>query len=194
MGVDFIKTHNALPRDAYFAVLDQARHRGLRVASHLPKGVPAWEAAGAGVGSIEHAAESLLASPIYAGYATSADEAATWWRSAAGDAAIARLAKSGVAVTPTLVGFAAFAEMSRGTPEYETRRGGLAFLIELTGRLHRAGVTILAGTDFSSQEIPVLPGESLLKEIDLLQQAGLSRAEALSAAGSNIERWLERPR
>ncbi|MEW5984121.1 MAG: hypothetical protein AB1806_17345 [Acidobacteriota bacterium] len=66
-------------------------------------------------------------------------------------------------------------------------------LIELIGRLHRAGVTILAGTDFSSQQIPVVPGESLLKEIDLLQQAGLSRAEAQAAAGSNISRWLERP-
>jgi imidazolonepropionase-like amidohydrolase len=191
MGVDFVKTHNAIPRDAYLAVLDQARRRGLRVASHLPKGVPAWEAADAGVGSVEHVAESLLASPIYAGYASNVDDAAAWWWSAAGDAAIAHLAKSGVVVTPTLVGFAAFAEMSRGTPEYETRRGGLAFLIELTGRLHRAGVRILAGTDFSSQTVPVVPGESLLKEIDLLQQAGLSRAEALAAAGSNISHWLE---
>ncbi len=194
MGVDFIKTHNAIPRDAYLAVLDQARRRGLRVASHLPKGVPAWEAADAGVGSIEHAAESLLASPIYAGYAANVDDAAAWWRSAAGDAAIAHLAKTGVAVTPTLVGFAAFAEMSRGTPDYQTRRDGLGFLIELTGRLHRAGVAILAGTDFSSPTIPLAPGESLLKEIALLQQAGLSRPEALAAAGSNVSRWLERPK
>jgi imidazolonepropionase-like amidohydrolase len=194
LGVDFIKTHNAVPRDAYFAVLKEARRRGLRVASHLPRGVPAWEAADSGVGSIEHAAESLLASPIYAGYASNPNEAAAWWRSPAGDAAIARLARSGVAVTPTLAAFEALAEMSRGTPAYETRRAGLEVLIELTGRLHRAGVTILAGTDFSAPNIPLVPGVSLLREMELLQRAGLTTAEATAAAGTNISRWLERPR
>lgn len=194
MGVDFIKTHNAIPRDAFFAVLMEARRQGLRVASHLPKGVPAWEAADSGVGSIEHAAESLLASPIYAGYASNASEAAAWWRSAAGDAAIAHLAKSGVAITPTLAAFEALAEMSRGSPAYEPRRDGLAVLVELTGRLHRAGVTILAGTDFSAPNIPLVPGESLHREIELLQRAGLTRAEATAAAGVNIARWLERTR
>ena len=150
--------------------------------------------ADAGVGSIEHAAESLLASPIYAGYATNVDEAVTWWRSAAGDAAIEHLAATDVAVTPTLVAYEGFAEMARGTADYELRQRGLVFLIELTGRLHRAGVTILAGSDFSSQELPVVPGKSLLREVELLQQAGLSRGEALAAAGSNISRWLKRPR
>lgn len=190
MEVDFIKTHNAIPRDTYFAVLDQARRRGLRVASHLPRGVPAWEAADAGVGSIEHAAESLLASPIYAGYATSVDEAVTWWRSTAGDAAVEHLAATGVAVTPTLVAYEGFAEMALGTPDYELRQRGLVFLLELTLRLHRAGVTILAGSDFSSQELPVVPGTSLLREVQLLQQSGLSQAEALAAAGVNISRWI----
>ena len=61
-GVDFIKTHNAVPPEAFFALVKRAKERGLKVAAHLPKGVPAWTAAEAGVGSIEHAAESLAAS------------------------------------------------------------------------------------------------------------------------------------
>jgi hypothetical protein len=191
-GVDFIKTHSAIPRDAYFAVLDQARRNNLPVASHLPKGVPAWEAADAGVGSIEHAAESLLVSPIYAGYAKDADEAMAWWKSPEGDAAIAHLARSGVAVTPTLVTYEAFNEKRRGTPAYEPRRRVLAFLIELTGRLHRAGIPLLAGSDFASPDVPLVPGVSLLRELELLQQAGLSESEARAAAGTNVSRWLER--
>lgn len=194
MGVDFIKTHNAVPRDAYFAVLDQARRHELQVASHLPKEVPAWEAADAGVGSIEHAAESLLASPIYAGYAANVDEAMEWWRSSAGDAALTHLAETGVAVTPTLVTYEAFTEMRRDTTDYQPRRRVLAFLIELTGRLHKAGVTLLAGSDFASPEVPLVPGKSLLREIELLQQAGLSRSEAFAAAGANVSQWFERPK
>jgi imidazolonepropionase-like amidohydrolase len=191
-GLDFIKTHNAIPADAYFAVLDQARRRGLPVASHLPKGVAAWDAAEAGVASIEHAAESLLASPIYAGYAKDPDEAMKWWRSPAGDAAIARLARTKVAVTPTLVTYEAFTEMRRGTPAHEPRQQVFAFLLELTGRLHRAGVVLLAGSDFASPDIPLVPGQSLLREMELLQQAGLSQAEVRAAAGTNVSRWLEK--
>lgn len=191
MNVDFIKTHNAVPRDAYFAVLEEAHRHNLRVASHLPKGVAAWEAADAGVGSIEHAAESLLASPIYAGYATNVDEAMAWWESPQGEAAIVRLARLHVAVTPTLVTYAAFTELRRGTPAYESRQRVLAFLIKLTGRLFRAGVVILAGSDFTSSDVPLVPGKSLRDEIALLQQAGLPRDEALKAAGSNIIEWLK---
>jgi hypothetical protein len=193
-GVDFIKTHNEIPREAYFAVLDQAHRHRLPVASHLPKGVPVWEAVDAGVASVEHAAESLLASPIYAGYATDADEAMAWWRSSDGDAAIARLASAGVAVTPTLVTYEAFTERRRDTPNYEARRQVLAFLIELTGRLHRAGVPLLAGSDFAAQDAPLVPGVALLRELELLREAGLTEEEARLAAGANITRWLERSR
>ena len=190
LGVDFIKTHSAIPPEAYFAVLDQSRRYNLRVASHLPRSVPAWKAADAGVGSIEHAAESLLVSPIYAGYAKDVDEAMTWWRSADGDAAIAHLARTGVAVTPTLVAYEAFTEKRRGTSAYEPRRHVLAFLVELTGRLHRGGVTLLAGSDFASPDAPLLPGIALLRELALLQQAGLTGSEAYAAAGANVSRWI----
>ena len=192
LGVDFIKTHNAVPRDAYFAVLEQARLRGLPVASHLPLGVPAWEAAEAGVASIEHAAESLLASPVYAGYVAKTEDALAWWRSPDGDAAIARLAKSGVAITPTLVQYEAMTETRRGTDRYEPRRQALSFLIELTGRLHKAGIPLLAGSDFAWPDLPVVPGTSLLREMELLKQAGLTDAEARDAAGKNVAEWLTR--
>jgi imidazolonepropionase-like amidohydrolase len=188
--VDFVKTHNGLARPAYFAVLRRARERGLRVASHLPRGVPAWEAADSGASSIEHAAESLLASPIYAGVVRTADEAIAWWRSPAGDSAVARLARSGVSVTPTLALYAANAERPADPAQRAARRRALPFLVELTGRLHRAGVPLLAGSDVATPDAPAVPGRSLHQELALLRRAGLSDAAARAAAGANVRRWL----
>jgi imidazolonepropionase-like amidohydrolase len=53
-GAGFIKIYNLLPRDAYFAVLEQARRRSLAVAGHIPFTVRAEEAAEAGQRSVEH--------------------------------------------------------------------------------------------------------------------------------------------
>ncbi|MEP7005146.1 MAG: amidohydrolase family protein [Sphingomonas bacterium] len=47
-------------------------------------------------------------------------------------------------------------------------------MVELTGRLHKAGVRIVAGTDGYGLE--------LVRELELYQQAGLSNAEALQTA------------
>jgi hypothetical protein len=191
LGVDFIKTHNALATDSFFAIVEQARMHHLKVAAHLPKGVPVWVAASAGVGSVEHAAESLLASPIYAGYAKDVDGAMAWWRSSDGDRAIQQLALSGVAITPTLVAYETLVDMRRETPEYERFLVVFQFLIELVGRLHQGGVTLLAGSDFSSPTLPVRPGRSLFRELELLKQAGLSDADTRDAAGKNVSKWFE---
>ncbi|MGQ0383377.1 MAG: amidohydrolase family protein [Gammaproteobacteria bacterium] len=53
-GVDFIKAYEMLDRDAFFAIVDQARKRGLPVAIHVPLSVLAGEASDAGVRSFEH--------------------------------------------------------------------------------------------------------------------------------------------
>jgi imidazolonepropionase-like amidohydrolase len=189
LGVDFIKTHSALSRPAYFAVLREARVKGLKVASHLPAGVPAWEAADSGASSLEHMAESMMTSPMYAGYAKDLDGAIAWWRSPAGDSAVAHLARTGVAVTPTLYAYSVWVDDAKNHADSVGRRDALIFQQELTLRLHRAGVPILAGSDFATRDwIP--PGSSLLGEIRMLETAGLTPAEALAAASTNIERWL----
>jgi imidazolonepropionase-like amidohydrolase len=63
-GVDFIKTHSRISRDAYFALADEARKQKLPFAGHLPPGVTAAEASDAGVKSIEHI-ESLMEDVMY---------------------------------------------------------------------------------------------------------------------------------
>lgn len=55
-GVDFAKIYNFIPREAYFAFVDEANRLGLPFAGHVPEGVRASEASEAGQRSIEHAA------------------------------------------------------------------------------------------------------------------------------------------
>ncbi|MGH7290222.1 MAG: amidohydrolase family protein, partial [Myxococcota bacterium] len=59
-GADFIKVYNRLPREAYFALADEARRQGIPFAGHVPGAVTAREAAVAGQRSIEHLFNVLL--------------------------------------------------------------------------------------------------------------------------------------
>jgi len=53
-GADFVKIYNGIPRDAYFALADEARKQNIPFVGHLPYGVRASEASDAGQRSIEH--------------------------------------------------------------------------------------------------------------------------------------------
>lgn len=59
-SADFIKVYSRIPRDSYFAMMDEARRSGIIVAGHKPLAVSFIEAADAGQKSIEHAREILL--------------------------------------------------------------------------------------------------------------------------------------
>jgi imidazolonepropionase-like amidohydrolase len=53
-GADFVKAYEMLSRDALFALVEQAKKRGLPVVAHVPFAVLAGEASDAGVRSFEH--------------------------------------------------------------------------------------------------------------------------------------------
>lgn len=53
-GADFVKIYNGIPRDAYFALADQARKQNIPFVGHLPFEIRASEASDAGQRSIEH--------------------------------------------------------------------------------------------------------------------------------------------
>ncbi len=60
-GADFVKVMQFIPRDAYFAIADEAKKQGIPFAGHLPYFVSAAEASDAGQQSIEHAYHILMA-------------------------------------------------------------------------------------------------------------------------------------
>jgi len=53
-GADFIKLQSLIPRDAVFAIADEARKQGIPFVGHVPDAVRASEASNAGQKSFEH--------------------------------------------------------------------------------------------------------------------------------------------
>jgi hypothetical protein len=78
-------------------------------------------------------------------------------------------------------------ELARATRDL--RRREFQKYKDLTGILHRAGVTLLAGTDTPEPYCP--PGFSLHQELELLVESGLTPAAALQAATINNARSVK---
>jgi len=53
-GADCVKVYDRVPRDAYFAIIDEARQQALPVVGHVPLSITSLEASDAGQKSIEH--------------------------------------------------------------------------------------------------------------------------------------------
>lgn len=83
-------------------------------------------------------------------------------------------------------------------PRFQDRRAkpaaeleaGTRPLLEAVGRMHKAGVPLLAGTDCTNPF--VFPGFAIHDELGLLVKAGLTPLEALRAATRNPARFLGR--
>ena len=58
---DFVKVYSLLPREAYFAIADEAKKQNIPFAGHVPRMVSAEEASDAGQHSMEHLYELMLA-------------------------------------------------------------------------------------------------------------------------------------
>jgi Amidohydrolase family len=125
-----------------------------------------------------------------------------------------RLKNNGTYITPTLSLFWNMGQVARNNPavvnaerlryipggyrnewkrtaaaaDAERQRAAFEKSLEVVRQLHRAGVTILAGTDVVKPYF--VPGESLHDELALLVKAGLSETEALQAATGNPARFF----
>jgi imidazolonepropionase-like amidohydrolase len=214
---DAIKVYDRIPREPYFALVDEARRLGLAVVGHRPHAVSAVEAA-ARQKSLEHA--RFLLHESFAGAAALRAAAGTpAWREdrrrmldehdpAAAAAIFAAMARAGTYYVPThltrwvdaYAGDPAVREdpllrylhplmrwqwledvdatLARDpSPEArETYRQFHRKGLELTGQAHRAGVKVLAGTDY------IVAGADLHRELQQLVEAGLSPGAALRAA------------
>jgi imidazolonepropionase-like amidohydrolase len=114
LGVDFIKIHNAVPREAYFALADEAKKLNISFAGHIPAGITAAEASDAGQKSIEHT-ESLLDFPVAEAMKRTKDpkeifnQALAAYNEDKAKLLFRRFAKNGTWFVPTLVEYQAFA-------------------------------------------------------------------------------------
>ena len=203
-GVDFLKVYTNLSFDAWRAVIEEGRARGLPVAGHIPKGSSALEAARLGQASIEHGQGIDLQCRS---------------RSPSCDATVTALLAAGTRIVPTLIvqqqggkidqssvtsdhrlGYVprslraewrAYASIrSKGGRARELRRVRAEFEQEvaLVATLWRAGIPLLAGSDAGA--LYTYPGFSLHEEIALLVRAGVPPVQAIRSASGAVTEFL----
>ena len=207
-GVDLIKVHNLTPRDAFFAIVDEARRQQLPVAGHVPLKVTIPEGVDAGMAAIEHMSEP--------GRVWKACSGGDQYRPDACQPFFKRLARRHVWQTPTLVALSELAVI--GTPASAISRDQLVYANrrflemhaanqsnfltrpEVVGILKRlaevakvvtrdmaaAGVGILAGCD------AMIAGFCVHDELTAMVAGGMTPAVALQTATINPARYLGR--
>ena len=212
-GFRHLKVYSNLTREAWTGLKAEAEALGMTIMGHTPEGIRGEgvpddrpfdmqfeQFLGANFVTIEHV-ESI----VWHGLRNRHDPAAA-------DELARRIAASGTPVDPTLVAFRNLLHVAEtkgaylrrpGTewmnpmlvaqsqPEYdrwtneavEPNRAAFAFYKQMTKMLSDAGVTLVAGSDAGI--FTNIPGASLIDELELLVEAGLSPAEALRTATLN---------
>jgi imidazolonepropionase-like amidohydrolase len=207
-GADLIKIRNNPSREAFLALADQAKRRGLLFVGHQPARITLAEASDAGMSSIEHG--------FFPALNLNQDERAELF---------SRFARNRTSIVPTLIAtrnfrllpdsVVAVALDDKNTTEprrsyvsakvLEGWREEMKLKKEETGQIDwpgiyqstarnvremtERGVNVMAGTDAGS--VLVFPGFSLHEELHLLVvDAGLSPLQALQAATINPAKYL----
>lgn len=220
LGVDFIKIHNAVPRDAFFALAAEAQRQGFPFAGHVPMTVEPAEAAEAGQHSVEHIV-TLIEGTFSARFPneTAAFEAMPQWLEDEVPALARTFAKHGTWFVPTIVAYELRARRgdladhpdprSRyATPplkrywdeafpasprdrDPETRARRARFVEIGQGMIRRMHEAgVSIAVGSDLAGRDVLPGFSVHDEIALLVASGLTPMEALRAGTSEAARLL----
>jgi len=198
-GVDFIKIHRRIPRDSYFALMDEARKQDIRVVGHVPLTVKPEEASDAGQASIEHT-ETLFEGAVTNGELLDlTGESIRKYLAEHGSALFAKFVANHTVVTPTLGAWKAeIAARDGSVPDPNVRYIAASLrripveplnlplkevfdgLCDAVRQMHSTGVTLMVGTDVSAA--PRIPGFLMHDELATLVACGLTPAEALRAA------------
>jgi imidazolonepropionase-like amidohydrolase len=180
-GVDFIKVHEGLSPDAWFAIARAARLHHLPIAGHVPAGLTPEVLADSGLTSIEHLEflpDKCLV--LFDSTTRARRSAPAGCRPADLRLLLDHLHHNGVWLDPTISSFRVFAPR-----QFASILAGFADLAE---QIRAAGLPVMAGTDLGSSGI--IPGESLHDELSLLVAAGYTPAAALRAATLNPAIYL----
>lgn len=204
-GYDLIKIYDGTPADIYAAVVDEARRLGMRVTGHIPAEVHLSGVLRARQ-DIEHTDKIVFDVWGHAFDATRIDSVAAAIRAAgvfvtptiASMEQLARIGSGGFdsllarpdarLAGPETVAF--WCDVSSRLAGNRRPRPGVRydpwtdFQLQVIAGLARAGVPLLAGTDYPNAMLA--PGSGLHEELRALTDAGLTPFEALTAATSAV--------
>jgi imidazolonepropionase-like amidohydrolase len=203
-GFQQMKIYSSVKPEMVRAVAAEAHRLGMTVTGHVPRGMTAYDAVEAGMDQINHVSNIrpiMLASPPAQAAAGGPSPTLDLTRPEA-IRALNFLAAHHTVVDPTVALYELFLHpMDRPAESFEPgilkvapelrsallhtgasaadsarAQAQLRDLLAITGALHRAGVTVVAGTDQS------VPGHSLHRELELYVQAGFTPMEAIQSA------------
>ncbi|MBL0026291.1 MAG: amidohydrolase family protein [Saprospiraceae bacterium] len=230
--VDLIKiTENTLEGPLFLKSVVEAKKRGFKVSGHVPHDLTIRELVDAGFSSIEHASyllrlgmdEKKVVEQIKAKKITKLIADDIYLNNFNQDTAIKaynELAKTNIAVTPTLIGGKQLAYLDednhkgdvfldyltkRFTDKYQWRIDRMAnYSVEKKQQakdryqlisqqlpfLQKAGITILAGSDAAALNTFVYPALALHEELVLFQKSGLTPLQTLQSATLNGAKFM----
>lgn len=216
-GVDFIKVHRAISREAYFSALDECRKLGLPLVGHVPNTVTPQEASAAGQACIEHMGTLFEGTFAVEHRDEPFPTALERFAKVTAPTLFAHFASNHTAFVPTLVSHQRVIQFGREKPDPRDKyvsKSARKFLTDLVNRdkaeltdafyermeqqfqaalplvkeLQTAGVRILAGTDDGFGG--TYPGFNLHTELELMVRAGLQPWQALRTATRNPAEFL----
>ena len=189
MGVDFVKVFTNIELEPYMAMVERARQLRLPVAGHLPSQVRLEDAIALKQASIEHlfGLEKLRQERLRKAFMEAAGQGVRF---------VPTLTMHRRSLSLGIADDARFAlipaELKKNWGEFgKPPEGAVATYARyqaMTRWLRDAGVTVLAGSDTGNPF--TVPGGTLLDELGLLVEAGLSPAEALRGATSEAARFM----
>ncbi len=222
-GVNFIKVQDALPRDLYFAIADEAKRQRIPFAGHVPPSISAAEASNLGQRSIEHLGGRFYG--VLLGCSERESELTAKVREIVNDVMkslnegrdpddsgifrssftkpllesfndrkaatlVSMFLRNQTWQVPTLVAqpLRQAIKERKDLSQDDIRYGNMLLQkqFDLVKAMQRAGVKIMAGTDFPPERA------RLYEELALLVEAGLTPMEALQSATRNPAAFLGR--
>jgi imidazolonepropionase-like amidohydrolase len=203
-GVDLIKVHDHTPREAYFAIAEEARRQNLRLAGHVPNGLTVEQVIDAGQDDIEHLSNWQLWRPCSGGAEYRPEACRPFFH---------MLARRGIWQTPTLVGASELATI--GTPASALSADRMAyagksirdmwagnqslFATPEVVRLFRANAKVAAAvtTDMAKAGVGILTGCDTMiagfcvhDELEAMVRGGMTPLTALQTATVNPARYF----
>lgn len=192
-GVDLIKTQTLIPKDAYFALADEAARIGIPFEGHVPREITGLEAVRAGQRSFEHmiGVTDTNTTLIAALAQNTVWQCPTVINSVGTAADFANDPGLPYWLRPAVDGWRATAKTQAALPDSAARvaEQRATRRLALVKRLYDAKIPLLAGTD-APAGYDLVPGASLHRELQLFVRAGLTPLQALQTATLNPARYF----